>query len=51
MANYRREPRDSEPGHFTQLVWAKSLHLGVGVTTSSSSGKYIVVMKYDPVGN
>jgi len=49
--NYGREPRDSESGHFTQLVWAKSLHLGVGVTTSSSSGKYIVVMKYDPVGN
>jgi len=49
--DYGREPGDAETGHFTQLVWAKSLHLGVGVAKSSSSGKYIVVMKYDPAGN
>jgi len=49
--DYGREPRDTEAGHFTQLVWAKSLHLGVGLAKSSSSGKYIVVMKYDPAGN
>lgn len=49
--NYAREPRDSESGHFTQLVWAKSRYLGVGLTKSSSTGKYFVVMKYDPAGN
>eukprot|EP00090_Calanus_glacialis_P035491 TRINITY_DN6057_c0_g1_i4.p1 TRINITY_DN6057_c0_g1~~TRINITY_DN6057_c0_g1_i4.p1 ORF type:complete len:373 (-),score=103.93 TRINITY_DN6057_c0_g1_i4:50-1168(-) len=49
--NYAREPRDSDSGHFTQLVWAKSRHLGVGLAKSSSTGKYFVVMKYDPAGN
>jgi len=49
--NYAREPRDSDSGHFTQLVWAKSRQLGVGRARSSSSGKYFVVMKYDPAGN
>jgi len=49
--NYTREPVDSESGHFTQVVWAKSAFLGVGVAKSSKTGKFFVVMKYDPAGN
>jgi len=49
--NYAREPRDTESGHFTQLVWDKSRHLGVGLAKSTTTGKYFVVMKYDPAGN
>jgi len=49
--DYSREPPDSESGHFTQLVWAGSFTLGVGVAKSPSTGKYLVVMKYDPAGN
>jgi len=49
--DYKNEPSDCESGHFTQLVWAKSTHLGVGVAKSVSTGKYFCVMKYDPAGN
>ena len=36
-------------GHFTQLVWNSSTHLGLGVGTS---GDYTVVVgKYEPQGN
>jgi len=49
--NYAAEPADTESGHFTQLIWAKSQHLGVGLARSSTTGKFITVMKYDPAGN
>jgi len=48
---YEREPRDTETGHFTQLVWSDSTMLGVGVSKSEKTGKFYVVMKYDPPGN
>jgi len=48
---YELEPRDTETGHFTQLVWDTSRHLGVGVSQSVRTGKFYVVMKYDPPGN
>lgn len=37
-------------GHFTQLVWAKSRHFGVG-KARSRTGKVIVVAIYSPAGN
>lgn len=37
-------------GHFTQLVWVKSRHFGVG-KARSRSGKVIVVANYSPTGN
>jgi len=49
--NYSTEQGDTESGHFTQLVWSQSRHLGVGVAKSSTSDKFIVVMKYHPAGN
>jgi len=49
--NYASEPEDIDSGHFTQMIWAKSKHLGVGLARSSTTGKYITVMKYDPAGN
>lgn len=48
---YDREPRDPQSGHFTQVVWADCRRLGVGVSQSSATGKFYVVMKYDPPGN
>ena len=48
---YDKEPRDSQSGHFTQLVWSQSSKLGVGVRKSNKTGKFYVVMKYDPPGN
>jgi len=48
---YDREPRDTESGHFTQLVWSDSTMLGVGVSRSAKTGRFYVVMKYDPPGN
>jgi len=49
--DYSRDPTDLESGHFTQLVWSASRRLGVGVAKSSKTGRYMVVMKYDPAGN
>lgn len=48
---YDKEPQDTESGHFTQLVWAQSHRLGVGLAKSATTGKYITVMKYHPPGN
>jgi len=48
--DYSREPRDTESGHFTQLVWDTTTRLGVGLA-KSSTGRNVVVMKYDPPGN
>ena len=36
-------------GHFTQVVWAGSKTLGVGL--AMKEGKVIVVANYDPPGN
>lgn len=48
---YEVEPRETDTGHFTQLVWSSSRHLGVGVSQSANTGRFYVVMKYDPPGN
>ena len=40
-----------DTGHFTQMVWAQTHRLGVGLAKSKTTGKYITVMKYDPAGN
>ena len=48
--SYEVEPRDPGTGHFTQLVWSSSRHLGVGVSQSDNTGRFYVVMKYDPPG-
>jgi len=49
--DYAEEPVDAETGHFTQMVWAQTHRLGVGLAKSKTTGKYITVMKYDPAGN
>jgi len=49
--NYDAEPEDTESGHFTQLVWAESELLGVGLARSATTGKIFTVMKYHPAGN
>ena len=41
--------RNVGTGHFSQIVWAASAKLGVGV--SSKDGTVIVVANYDPPGN
>lgn len=43
------EPRDLEAGHLTQVLWASSEYLGVGV---AKTGEYtFVVCNYNPPGN
>jgi len=49
--DYLSEPRDTESGHFTQLVWAHTNTLGVGLAKSPTTGRYMTVMKYYPPGN
>jgi len=44
------EPRSMGTGHFTQVVWKNSKHLGIA-KARSSSGKIIVVANYEPAGN
>jgi uncharacterized protein YkwD len=38
-------------GHYTQVVWAKSIRLGCGVANCSGTWKQIWVCNYDPAGN
>lgn len=40
-----------ETGHFTQLVWAGSEKLGVGIAFNSDRTKSYVVARYSPPGN
>ena len=51
MKQYQFGSRSGSPGtgHFSQLVWAGSERLGVGVAVNK--GKVIVVANYDPPGN
>jgi len=45
-------PPDSPAGHFTQLVWAGTTAMGVGLTAvPARPGKWVIVVKYDPPGN
>ena len=47
--NFGVEGRGASTGHFTQVVWATTKKLGVGV--ASKDGKVIVVANYQPPGN
>jgi len=38
-------------GHFTQLIWAESLQLGVGKALSPTNGMQFIVARYFPAGN
>uniref|UniRef100_A0A1B6CI62 SCP domain-containing protein n=1 Tax=Clastoptera arizonana TaxID=38151 RepID=A0A1B6CI62_9HEMI len=42
-------PDNSSTGHFTQVVWASTLYLGVGMALQDTN--IIVVCQYDPPGN
>ncbi|XP_047739588.1 protein PRY2 isoform X4 [Hyalella azteca] len=48
---FGKEPRSMVSGHFTQVVWADSRELGVGMARNKSSGKLYVVCNYNPPGN
>lgn len=47
---FSEEPKTTATGHFTQVVWKDSKHLGVGIATNSK-GQAFVVCNYDPPGN
>jgi uncharacterized protein YkwD len=38
------------PGHYTQMVWKNTTHVGIGVA-ECSDGAIIIVADYDPPGN
>lgn len=42
--------RSSKSGHYSQVIWAKSLWLGAGKATCKNGGE-IWVCSYDPPGN
>ncbi|KFM74772.1 hypothetical protein X975_11890, partial [Stegodyphus mimosarum] len=44
------EPRSLKSGHFTQVIWKESKHMGVA-WARSKTGKILVVANYDPAGN
>jgi uncharacterized protein YkwD len=47
--DFRRGGFSMDTGHFTQLVWAATTHIGCGMTTCK--GLDIIVCNYDPPGN
>ncbi|XP_068989798.1 Golgi-associated plant pathogenesis-related protein 1-like [Neodiprion pinetum] len=44
------QPKTSNTGRFTQMIWKSTLELGVGISLHFSGRVYIVCC-YDPVGN
>ncbi|CAF1664183.1 unnamed protein product, partial [Didymodactylos carnosus] len=53
VKNYRYDHPDFalSTGHFTQLVWADSKQLGVGIAYSDDKKSVYVVTNYKPAGN
>lgn len=54
VANYPQGAIDTyqfagNTGHFTQMVWAKTTHIGCGITLYS--GKALIGCNYGPAGN
>ena len=47
--DFKRGGFSMDTGHFTQLVWAATQHVGCGMTTCK--GLDIIVCNYDPPGN
>lgn len=52
IEKYKFGSKDAQKGtgHFTQVVWKDTKHLGIGIA-QSKNGKYYVVAEYDPSGN
>lgn len=48
--DYSKPSYGKDTGHFTQLVWANSQRIGVGVAKNSYN-QLVVVMNFDPAGN
>lgn len=52
--NYFKDTRllhtNVNAGHFTQMVWMKTKHFGVGKAKSTKTGKIFVVAYYYPAG-
>jgi len=38
-------------GHYTQIVWRSTTHVGCGLATSAATGRDIFVARYAPPGN
>ncbi len=50
LYDYNNPVFNSETGHFTQLVWAETTKIGLGISSSSNGYTYICT-NYDPPGN
>ena len=48
--SYKNASFSSGTGHFTQVVWAGSLQIGVGKAVSKSGAQFVVA-RYSPAGN
>eukprot|EP00878_Enallax_costatus_P017984 GHUV01018910.1.p1 GENE.GHUV01018910.1~~GHUV01018910.1.p1 ORF type:complete len:212 (-),score=47.21 GHUV01018910.1:642-1277(-) len=49
--NYNNPGFSMQTGHFTQLVWQATRHLGVGIGRDSYNGRPLYVFRYSPAGN
>ncbi|RDD40428.1 Golgi-associated plant pathogenesis-related protein 1 [Trichoplax sp. H2] len=48
--NYKKAEFQPSTGHFTQLVWAETEFVGVGIA-STADGRVFIVANYSPAGN
>jgi len=51
LYNYNSPSFASATGHFTQVVWAASTQMGIGIALTSNSLTAYVVANYFPAGN
>lgn len=49
--DFRRGTFSLQTGSFTQLVWASSKYLGVGIALTPDRRSAFVIALYDPTGN
>lgn len=50
LYDYNREQYCKGAGHFTQMVWKNTKHIGVGISWDVR-GKVVIVVNYKPAGN
>ncbi|CAF3346426.1 unnamed protein product [Rotaria socialis] len=51
LYNYSNPGFSSSTGHFTQVIWKRSIQLGIGIALSNNSKSAKVVGNYYPAGN
>jgi hypothetical protein len=51
LYNFDKQGFAKSTGHFTQLVWRSTTHVGIGIAYDKPRNRWIMVAHYFPPGN